>query len=257
MRRYPLIISGPIAQDKNFYLEIKPQVHQLVQSQNALVQRFLSEINQELREETTPSRTTTAWYTLLLQVQRAAPRNKAFYKLMQDSSLKKLLLDMEGIYLRDKRMHELDDNLFYVVEERQKSVTSCEKGRELLSRNDRNLFVVESLDELLRRVDEDESLNDQEKAKRKTLETNLFMDKSEKLHNINQLLRAYTLFQNDKEYVAIDNRVVIVDELTRRQMPVLAFRMGCTRPGSQGKRRHRSGHPDLCHHHPAKLFPHV
>ena len=223
--RTPLIISGPIAQDKNFYLEIKPQVHQLVQSQSALVQRFLSEINQELREDN-PDPDNNRLGTLLLQVQRAAPRNKAFYKLMQDSSLKKLLLDMEGIYLRDKRMHELDDNLFYVVEERQNSVDLCEKGRELLSRNDRNLFVVESLDELLRRVDEDESLDDQEKAKRKTLETNLFMDKSEKLHNINQLLRAYTLYENDKEYVVIDNRVVIVDEFTGRQMPGRRFSDG-------------------------------
>lgn len=97
---------------------------------------------------------------------------------MQESRLKKLVSDMEGIYLRDKKMHELDELLFYAVEERHNSVDLCEKGRELLARKENNLFVVESLDEVLIRVDEDESLSEAEKIKRKTLETNRFMDKS-------------------------------------------------------------------------------
>ncbi len=223
--RTPLIISGPIAQDKNFYPEIKPQIHQLVQAQNALVQRFLSEIREETREDN-PAPDSQNLATLLLQVQRAAPRNKAFYKLMQDGELKKMVSDMEGIYLRDKKMHELDDRLFYVVEERQNSVDLCEKGRDLLARADRNLFVVESLDELYNQIEGDESLSEADKAKRKTQATNLFMDKSEKLHNINQLLRAYTLFENDKEYVVIDNKVIIVDEFTGRQMPGRRFSDG-------------------------------
>ncbi|HOY84715.1 MAG TPA: preprotein translocase subunit SecA [Candidatus Syntrophosphaera sp.] len=223
--RTPLIISGPIAQDKNFYPELRPQIHQLVQAQNSMVQRVLSEIREDTREDN-PAPDTDRLATNLLIVQRAAPRNKAFAKLMQESRLKKLVSDMEGIYLRDKKMHELDELLFYAVEERHNSVDLCEKGRELLARKENNLFVVESLDEVLIRVDEDESLSEAEKIKRKTLETNRFMDKSEKLHNINQLLKAYTLFENDKEYVVIDNKVIIVDEFTGRQMPGRRFSDG-------------------------------
>lgn len=223
--RTPLIISGPIAQDKNFYPELRPQINQLVQSQNSMVQRVLSEIREDIREDN-PVADMDRLATNLLIVQRAAPRNKAFAKLMQESWLKKLVNDMEGIYLRDKRMHELDEKLFYVVEERQNSVDLCEKGRELLSRHEKNLFVVESLDDVLNRVDEDESLSEADRIKRKTMETNRFMDKSEKLHNINQLLKAYTLFENDKEYVVIDNKVIIVDEFTGRQMPGRRFSDG-------------------------------
>ncbi len=223
--RTPLIISGPIAQDKNFYQEIRPQIHQLVQTQNALVQRYLSEIREDTREGN-PSASNERLGTNLLLIKRAAPRNKAFMKLMQESDLKKMVNDVEGVYLRDKKMHELDDNLFFVVEERHNSVDLCEKGRELLSRHDRSLFVVESLDEVLNRIEADESLSPEERAKRKNIETNKFMDKSERLHNISQLLRAYTLFENDKEYVVIDNKVIIVDEFTGRQMPGRRFSDG-------------------------------
>ncbi|MBW6514890.1 MAG: preprotein translocase subunit SecA, partial [Candidatus Syntrophosphaera sp.] len=223
--RTPLIISGPIAQDKNFYQEVRPLIHQLVQSQNSLVQRFLGEIRDDLKDEN-PSPNNERLATNLLLIKRAAPRNKAFAKLMQESQYKKMANDIEGVYLRDKKLHELDDMLFYVVEERHNSVDLCEKGREFMSRRDPNLFVVESLDEVLNRIDEDESLSPAENSKRKALETNRFMDKSEQLHNISQLLKAYTLFENDKEYVVIDNKVIIVDEFTGRQMPGRRFSDG-------------------------------
>ncbi len=223
--RTPLIISGPIAQDKNFYKEIRPYIHQLVQAQNSLVQKFMSEIKEDLQEDNTAADMNRLGTNLLL-VRRAAPRNRAFMKLMQESKYKKMVNDMEGAYLRDKKMHELDNELLYVVEERHNSVDLCDKGRDFLSRLQKDLFVVESLDDLLNRIDEDESLSEEEKAKRKNLETNLFMDKSEMLHNINQLLKAYTLFENDKEYVVIDNRVIIVDEFTGRQMPGRRFSDG-------------------------------
>ncbi|MGC9362391.1 MAG: preprotein translocase subunit SecA, partial [Candidatus Syntrophosphaera sp.] len=197
--RTPLIISGPIAQDKNFYKDIKPHINQLVQNQNSLVNRIMSEIREDVREDN-PQADMNRLAGNLLLIKRAAPRNKAFMKLMQESRYKKMVNDMEGVYLRDKKMHELDNELFYVVEERHNSVDLCDKGRDFLSRIQKDLFVVESLDDLLNRIDDDDSLSDAEKSKRKTLETNRFMDISEMLHNINQLLKAYTLFENDKEY---------------------------------------------------------
>jgi preprotein translocase subunit SecA len=223
--RTPLIISGPIGQDKNFYPELRPFIAQLVQSQNALAQRFLTEIKDDLREDNPKSDNQRLARNLLL-VKRAAPHNKAFQKLMQDGELKKMVNDIEGMYLRDKNMHELDENLFFVVEERHNSVDLCEKGRELLARRESDLFVVQSLDEVLAEVDNTEGISDAEKMKRKEALTNKFMDKSEKLHNINQLLRAFTLFENDQEYVVIDNKVIIVDEFTGRQMPGRRFSDG-------------------------------
>jgi len=161
--RTPLIISGPIAQDKNFYHELRPRINQLVQAQNTMVQKVLSEIREDNREDN-PNADQNRLATNLLIVQRAAPRNKAFTKLMQESRLKKMVNDIEGVFLRDKKLHELDDMLFYVVEERQNSVDLCEKGRELLSRSEQDLFLVESLDEILERIDEDTSIPEEEKA---------------------------------------------------------------------------------------------
>ncbi len=223
--RTPLIISGQVAQDKNFYSELKSSVAQVVQAQNALVQRYISEIREDLREDN-PRADHDRLAKNLLLVKRAAPRNKAFMKLMQEGELKKQVNDIEGIYLRDKKMHELDEDLFFVVDERQNSVDMRDKGRDMLSRSEADLFIVESLDEILARVDNDENPNEAEKAAQKERLTNRFMDKSEKLHNINQLLRAYTLFEKDVEYVLLDNKVVIVDEFTGRQMPGRRFSDG-------------------------------
>ncbi|MBM4404035.1 MAG: preprotein translocase subunit SecA, partial [Candidatus Cloacimonetes bacterium] len=223
--RTPLIISGQVAQDKNFYSELKSSVAQVVQAQNALVQRYISEIREDLKEDNPRADRDRLAQNLLL-VKRAAPRNKAFMKLMQEGELKKLVNDTEGIYLRDKKMHELDENLFFVVEERQNSVDMRDKGRDMLSRAEKDLFIVESLDEILARIDNEESLSEKDRALQKERLTNRFMDKSEKLHNINQLLRANTLFEKDVEYVLLDNKVVIVDEFTGRQMPGRRFSDG-------------------------------
>ncbi|MDD2230815.1 MAG: preprotein translocase subunit SecA, partial [Candidatus Cloacimonetes bacterium] len=126
--RTPLIISGPIAQDKNFYHELRPAIASVVQAQNALIARFMSEIKEDLKDDN-PNASQNRLAKNLLLVKRGAPKNKAFTKLMQDAKLKRLVQDTEGIYLRDKIMHELDDELFYVTEERQNSVDLCEKGR--------------------------------------------------------------------------------------------------------------------------------
>jgi preprotein translocase subunit SecA len=223
--RTPLIISGAIAQDKNFYHELKPNIQQLVSMQNSLVQKILGEIREDIKETNTNPDWDRVGKNLLL-VQRAAPNNKAFIKLMQEGELKKLVNDTEGIYMRDKKMHVLDSELFYVVEEKQNSVDLCDKGRDLLSRADRDLFLVDSLDEMLSRVDEEPNLSDEQKAIKKEKITNSFMDKSERLHNISQLLKAYSLFENNVEYVLLDNKVVIVDEFTGRQMPGRRFSDG-------------------------------
>lgn len=223
--RTPLIISGPIAQDKNFYRELRPEIASLVQRQNSLIMRYLGEVREDLDENNENASEVRLADNLLL-ISRGAPKNKAFQKMMQEPSLKRMVQTTEGIYLRDKKMHELDDNLLYVVEEKQNSVDLCEKGREYLSRREPDLFVVHTLDEILDEIDAREGLSDEKKLQEKEIATGKFMDKSEKLHNINQLLKAFTLFENDQEYVVIDNKVIIVDEFTGRQMPGRRFSDG-------------------------------
>ncbi|HPT71698.1 MAG TPA: preprotein translocase subunit SecA, partial [Candidatus Cloacimonadota bacterium] len=221
--RTPLIISGPVAQDKNYYDELRTPIVQLVGSQNTLVNRLLSEVRQALNSEKPD-------YDIisknLLLVQRAAPKNKAFLKMMSEGDLKKIVNDTEGIYLRDKKLHELDNELFYVIDEKANSADLAEKGRDVLSRSESDLFVLESLDDSLKEVDEDTSLSADQKTKKKESVTSHFLDKTEKLHNISQLLKAYSLFEKDVDYVINDNQVVIVDEFTGRMMPGRRFSDG-------------------------------
>ena len=221
--RTPLIISGPVHESKNFYKELKPVLLKLVDNQNILVKRYVAELKELLKESPFDEEKVGR---LLLLVQRAAPKNKSFMKLMKDGSLKKLLTDTEGRYIRDKRMYVIDGELFYVVEERQNSVELSEKGTDLVSKKEPDLFIVEQLDEALDKIDKREDLSFDEKAKLKEEVTTKFLDKNEKLHNIKQLLKSYTMFEKDVDYVVVDNKVMIVDEFTGRMMPGRRFSDG-------------------------------
>ncbi len=221
--RTPLIISGPVQESKNFFQELKPVIQKLVNAQNTLVMRYLRELKQELdAEQFDPD----AVGRRLLLIQRAAPKNKSFLKMMKEPELKKLVTDYEGYFLRDKKMHLIDAELFYVVEEKQNSVELSEKGNDLVAQKEPDLFVMEQLDDLIEAVDNDDTLSYDQKIKKKDEETNRFMDKSEKLHNIKQLLRAYTLFAKEVDYVVVENKVMIVDQFTGRMMPGRRFSDG-------------------------------
>ncbi|MCF7794332.1 MAG: preprotein translocase subunit SecA [Candidatus Cloacimonetes bacterium] len=221
--RTPLIISGPVQESKNFFSELKPVIQKLSHAQNTLVMRYLREVKQELAKEEYDADEVGR---RLLLIQRAAPKNKSFMKMMKEPELKKLVTDFEGYYLRDKKMHEIDAELFYTVEEKQNSVELSEKGNEFIADKEPDLFVMEQLDDLIEAVDNDESLSYEQKIKKKDEETNRFMDKSEKLHNIKQLLRAYNLFEKEKDYVVVENKVMIVDQFTGRMMPGRRFSDG-------------------------------
>ncbi len=221
--RTPLIISGPVQESKNFYKELKPVILKLVNAQNILINRYLSEVKELLKREEVDRDEVGK---LLLLISRAAPRNKSFIKLMKDQELKKTVNDVEGFYIRDKKLHEIDAELFYVFEERQNSVELSEKGNDLVAQKDPELFILEQLDEQLDEVDLNEKLSLNEKTKLKEEITSEFLDKNEKLHNIKQLLKSYTIFEKDVDYVLIDNKVIIVDEFTGRMMPGRRFSDG-------------------------------
>jgi len=221
--RTPLIISGPVKESINFYDELKPILKNVVHSQNLLAKRYLTEIKTELKKEEYDPEIVGK---LLLLVSRAAPKNNAFIRLMKEAELKKLLIDYEGYYIRDKKMHEIDAELFFAVEEKVNSVELSERGHEQIEKKYPDLFLVKTLDEALIAIDEDESLNFNQKAKQKEEVTSVFFDKNEKLHNIKQLLKAYMLFEKDVEYVVVDNKVMIVDSFTGRMMPGRRFSDG-------------------------------
>ena len=221
--RTPLIISGPVQESKNFFQELRPIILKLVNTQNGLVSRYLSEVNQELKQEEWNSDIVGR---LLLLIQRAAPKNKLFMKYMKQAELKKLVTDFEGYYLRDKSMHKIDAELFFTVEEKQNSVELSEKGNELVAQKESDLFIMEQLDDLLNAVDEDSNLSTAQKTQKKEEVTSKFMDKSEKLHNIKQLLRSYTLFEKEVDYVVVNNKVMIVDQFTGRMMQGRRFSDG-------------------------------
>jgi len=218
-----LIISGPVKESINFYDELKPILKNVVHSQNLLAKRYLTEIKTELKKEEYDPEIVGK---LLLLVSRAAPKNNAFIRLMKEAELKKLLIDYEGYYIRDKKMHEIDAELFFAVEEKVNSVELSERGHEQIEKKYPDLFLVKTLDEALIAIDEDESLNFNQKAKQKEEVTSVFFDKNEKLHNIKQLLKAYMLFEKDVEYVVVDNKVMIVDSFTGRMMPGRRFSDG-------------------------------
>ena len=220
--RTPLIISGPVAKTKNFFDELKPVINRLV----SLQKKQVAEILREVREAIAKEELTFELGEKLLLIQKADPKNIAFSKIIKDPQLKQLLQNVENEYIRDKKMHKIDAELFYVVDEKANSVDLGEKGQGILSQKDETLFVMNSLDELILAVEQDENLSLAEKEKEKRKISEEFMDKSEKLHNIEQLLRAYSLFIKDKDYVVMEEKVLIVDEFTGRLMPGRRFSDG-------------------------------
>ncbi|MFQ5648560.1 MAG: preprotein translocase subunit SecA [bacterium] len=219
--RTPLIISGPVEHSTHRYDEMKPRVEQLVKRQTNFVNSIVAEGEKLLSdgEEYEAG-------IKLLQGSRGAPKNRRLIKLMHEVGVKKLIRRVENDYLRDKKMHEIDEVLYYAIDEKAHTIDLTDKGRDALSPNEPEMFVIPDLSEKLHAIDTDESLSGQEKLAQKGKLQAEYSEKSERLHNISQLLRAYSLFEKDVEYVVTDGKVMIVDEFTGRLMPGRRFSDG-------------------------------
>ncbi len=214
--RTPLIISGPVEHSDQGFDELKPLVERLARAQTQQVSEWLSEAERLLQEH---GREQEAALTLL-RIQRAAPKHKRFMKLLADQpGLKKLITRIELEYLRDKRIHEVDEPLLYSIDERARNVDLLERGREQMSPQDPDRFVVPDLAGQLSELEGDENLPAADKIKQREEIYRAYATKNEKIHNIQALLKAYTLFERDVEYVVQDGKVMIVDEFTGRLMP--------------------------------------
>jgi len=223
--RTPLIISGAVEHSKNFYRELNPQIRKLVRKQLALVNEILSDIDIMISKGTNESNS-FEFGEKLLTVKRAAPKSKRFLKIIKDGRYRKIMNEVEGQYLREKQIHLIDDKLYYSIEESQRSAELNEKGQEELSKYDRTLFIMPDLDEEIEKIDKDEKLSFSEKQEKKQHIQEEFLEKNEKLHNIKQMLIAYSLFEKDVDYIIKDNRVIIVDQFTGRLMPGRRFSEG-------------------------------
>ena len=208
--RTPLIISGPVEHSTHHFKEVRGPVERLVRSQSGLVDRLLSEAEKLLADGEDYE-----GGIRLLQVKRGAPKSKSFLSMMEEAKYKKLVDRVELDFIRDKRMDEIDGELLYSIDEKSNVCDLTDKGRRALSPGDPDFFVLPDLsqaeDELGKT--EEERINRRRKLERE------YAEKAEKIHNITQLLKAYSLFQRDVEYVVSDGQVVIVDEFTGRLLP--------------------------------------
>ncbi len=215
--RTPLIISGPVSRSTHKFGELKGHVERLVKRQNELVNRLVAEAEKLLSEETAEAEYQAG--KKILMAYRGAPKNKRLAKLMQEPGTHKLRTRVENDYLRDKRMHELDEELYFVIDERQHTIELTEKGREELARStgsDAEMFVLPDMAEEITKI-EAMDISPERKAELRQKVEDLYLDRSERNHNIAQLLRAHMLYERDVEYVVEDGkRVVIVDEFTGR-----------------------------------------
>jgi len=219
--RTPLIISGPVAESKNYFSEFRPTISRLFKLQNNLANDLIKKV-QDLRDKGEKEDLGKT----LLTIKRGAPKKKAFVKLMKSPDYRQALIDAENVAIRDKAMHLIDEKLYFIIDEKGHSAELCEMGQNEIAGGQTDLFIVQSFDEMLNQADEDKSLSTQERTEKKEKLSKKFIDKNEKLHNIEQLIKAYALFSKDEEYVLQDNKVMIVDEFTGRIMPGRRFSEG-------------------------------
>ncbi len=211
--RTPLIISGQVDAPKNQkYQEYKRSIENVIRQQMSLVTSKLTDIEEMLSKDNYKAG------EALLLAQRGMPKHKRLMKLYQLKGTKKLIHSVENDYLRDKKLHEIDEQLFFSIEEKSGVIDLTDKGREMLAPSNPENFIIPDLGEEFHKIDNDDLLNSIEKIKQKEELQALHAERSDRIHAINQLLKAYTLFEKDVDYIVQDKKVLIIDEHTGRIM---------------------------------------
>lgn len=221
--RTPLIISGPVAQGHEIqeYKELKPKVERLVNEQKKLANAYLTEAKKLFAEGKTGYEEGEAGMALL-RAHRAFPKNRPLIKFLSEEGVKVTLQKAENFYMQEqsKNMYKVDAPLLFTIDEKNRQVELTENGAEFLARgeDDPGFFILPDITALMQEIDMDTTLSNREKQEKKINLTREYSVKSQRLHSINQLLKAYSLFERDEEYVVIDGQVKIVDEQTGRMM---------------------------------------
>jgi preprotein translocase subunit SecA len=223
--RTPLIISGPTPKgDDQLFDELKPRVEKLFNAQKQLVTQLLAEAKKKLEgiEEGKPSKTDlTEGGLAVFRAHRGLPKNKALIKFLSEPGIKQQMLKTEAYYLQDqeKEMHKADEVLYFTIDEKGNSIELTEKGLELISKDleDDQFFVLPEMGTLIADI-EKRATTAEEKVQLKEEMLRGYGAKAERIHTVNQLLKAYCLFEKDVDYVVMENKVKIVDEQTGRIM---------------------------------------
>ena len=221
--RTPLIISGPVGHEGDSkYADFNQNVAVMVRKQTVVVNGLLTEAEALLADEKTREQAGIA----LFKAQLGMPKNKRFLKLLNETGMKTLVQKAELSYIADRKLpikqqqfRELEDSLFFVLDEKGHSVHLTDAGSTAMSPGDPTLFLVPDISEAVHRIDRDPELSPEERlAQRQAVEAE-YASKSEKLHIIHKLLQAHVLYEKDVEYIVQDNQIFIVDEFTGRIMP--------------------------------------
>jgi len=214
--RTPLIISGPIPKgDIHEFDELKPKIADIVGVQQKYLTTVLAEAKKLIKEGNTKD-----GGFKLLQVYRGIPKNKALIKFLSEEGVKMLLQKTENFYMQDnnREMHKIDADLYYVIEEKNNQIDLTDKGVDYLSgKENPDFFVLPQIGMEIAKI-EDLELSKEKEAEKKEDLFREYSVKSERIHTLRQLLKAYSLFEKDVEYVVMDNKVKIVDEQTGRIM---------------------------------------
>ena len=219
--RTPLIISGPVDRDDHQFNDMKPRIERLYRLQK----NFVANLVQQAEEMLNGEKNETEAGVLLFRAQRGLPKNNKLAKMLSEPSYKRLVQSTEMEYLREKgkNMHIIDDELYFVIDEKSNQIDLTEKGREELAKGsgfEKEYFVLPDLGYEISKFENDETISLEDKVKRKDVLYKKYSEASDRIHTLNQLLKAYTLFEKDVEYVITDEgKIAIVDEFTGRVLP--------------------------------------
>ena len=215
--RTPLIISGPAPYSTEQYQLVKPAVERLVRRQRDLCTRLMSETKAAI-----DSGDEEGAMLKLYQVSQGMPKNRQLLHLMEEPKNRRLLERVQNMMLVDaykEQARDLREELFFTIDEKSNDASLTEKGCNAMNPSDPDYYVVPDLVSALAELDGDETLSDEEKFAHRQEMQNQFADKSERIHAVDQLIRAYSVYERDVQYVLQDGQVVIVDEFTGRLMP--------------------------------------
>ena len=215
--RTPLIISGPTKDgERHEFDNLKPKIQRLVTLQKTYLSNILSEAKNLIKDSDNDQ-----GGFLLFRAYRGLPKNKALIKFLSEQGVKQTLQKTENFYMQDnnREMHQIDEELYFTIDEKNNQIELTDKGIETLSQDldDKDFFIMPNIATEVKSIEE-KGLSSEEEAKAKSELFNDFDVKSERIHSINQLLKAFTLFEKDVEYVVVENKVMIVDEQTGRIM---------------------------------------
>ena len=216
--RTPLIISGPIPKgDEHEFYELKPRISKLVEAQKKLASQNLLEAKKLLNDGNEKD-----GGLALFRVYRGLPKHKPLIKFLSETGIRQILQKTENFYLQDnqKMMPEADEPLFFTIDEKNNNIELTERGIDLITGEgeDPKFFIMPDIGMEIASIEGDEGISDKERLKRKEDLIRDYSVKSQRIHSTNQLLKAYTLFEKDTEYIIMDGKVKIVDEQTGRVM---------------------------------------